>query len=224
MKDFYVYVHRRASDGRVFYVGRGRKRRAWVKGRRTTHWQRVVQKHGLCVQIVVSGLDETCAFSIERMIIAKYGRSNLVNRTEGGEGTSGNVVTEEAKEHLRRVNTGKIVSAETRQKISDASKGRHISEEHRRAVGRSNAARPASEKQKAAVARANALRQVSDETRMKIGEALRDQTQYTLVHEDHGSVTGTMFYFRETYGADCSNLRRLLNGKSLSCKGWRLPT
>jgi hypothetical protein len=224
MKDFYVYVHRRASDGKVFYVGKGRKRRAWVKGRRTRHWQQVVQKHGLRVQIAVSGLSEACAFSIERMVIAKYGRSNLVNLTDGGEGTSGNVVTEEAREHLRRVNVGKFVSDETRKKISEANKGRLISEEHRSAVGRANALRPPSEKQRMAVAEANSLREISDETREKIGMALRDQTPRTLVHEEHGELTATMFYFRSAYGLDCSNLRRLLNGKSHSCKGWRLPT
>lgn len=223
MKDFYVYVHRRASDGRVFYVGKGRKRRAWVKGRRTRHWQQVVQKHGLCVQIAVGGLSEVCAFSIERMVIAKYGRSNLVNLTDGGEGTSGNVVTEEAKEHLRRVNVGKFVSDETRKKISAANKGRLISEEHRSAVGRANALRPPSEKQRMAVARANALRQVSDETRAKISEARKDHIIYTFAHPEHGTVSAMLTDFNKTYGLKSGSLKRLLRGGAKSHNGWRLP-
>lgn len=224
MKDFYVYVHRRASDGRVFYVGKGRNRRAWVKGRRGNHWQHIVKKYGLCVQIAVSGLDEVCAFSIERMIIAKYGRSNLVNLTDGGEGTSGNVVTEKAKEHLRQVNIGRFVSDETRQKISASNKGRTITEEHRKAVGRANAMRPPSEKQRAAVILANSIRRVSDDTRAKISASRRDPKLYTLAHGEYGERTTTIYEFEKSHGLDGSNIRRLLSGKARSHKGWRLPT
>lgn len=116
LPDFYVYVHRRKSDGKVFYVGKGRQKRAWATSRRSVHWQRVVQKHGLSIQIIADSLNEVCAFSIERMVIAKYGRGNLVNLTDGGEGTSGYVVTEDAREYLRLVNTGKVISDETRKK------------------------------------------------------------------------------------------------------------
>ena len=218
--DFYVYVHIRQSDGRVFYVGKGRGKRAWVSNRRTRHWKHIVSKHGLLVQIILDSLNEVCAFSIERMVIAKYGRANLINLTNGGEGTSGHVVSEEAREYLRLVNTGKVVSEETRQKISAAAVGRTISEEHRLAVRRANSLRKSSDKHKEAVRRANTLRQISDETRAKISASRTDRTLYTLVHDEYGTVTAIKSHFREVYGL---NLSRLFRGESRSSKGWRLP-
>ena len=35
---FYVYTHRRASNGVVFYVGKGHGRRAYVKSHRGKWW------------------------------------------------------------------------------------------------------------------------------------------------------------------------------------------
>lgn len=222
--DCYVYVHLRASDNSVFYVGKGRGKRAWVSGRRSSYWKRTVAKHGLVVQIIAAGLNEPCAFSIECMVIAKYGRTNLVNLTDGGEGTAGHVVTDAAKAHLRAVNLGKFVSDETRAKISASNMGRTISEEHRRAVGKANALRGGSDKQRKAVAVANSSRQITGETRAKISEARRDRTLHTLVHKEHGTHTLIMSHFREIYGLDDGNLRRLLRGKCRSCMGWRLPS
>ena len=50
--NFYVYVHRTADTGRIFYVGKGTKNRAWTKGSRNLHWRNIVNKHGYTVEIV----------------------------------------------------------------------------------------------------------------------------------------------------------------------------
>jgi hypothetical protein len=89
VKDFYVYLHRRATDGCVFYVGKGAGRRAWQKTSRNKHWKNIVKKHGLTVEIFQSGLQEWAAFEFECDLIALYGRQNLCNLTDGGEGPSG---------------------------------------------------------------------------------------------------------------------------------------
>lgn len=57
MNDFYVYVHRRATDESIFYVGRGRKKRAHSTGH-NPHWRNIVKKHGRTVHIVDENLDE----------------------------------------------------------------------------------------------------------------------------------------------------------------------
>lgn len=105
--DFYVYVHCRATDGRVFYVGKGTKQRAWSSDRRNAHWNNIVKKHGYCVEIVQDGMQEWWAFELEREFIALHGRGNqfLCNATDGGEGAAG------AKRSL-----------ETRKKLSEAHK------------------------------------------------------------------------------------------------------
>lgn len=101
---FYVYTHSRETTGEVFYVGKGCGRRAWKEIGRNDYWHRVRNKHGLAVRVVASGLSEACAFSIERAIIGRLGRDTLTNYTDGGEGTSGAIVSEEARDKKRGFN------------------------------------------------------------------------------------------------------------------------
>ena len=93
-QDFYVYLHRKATTNEVFYVGKGSGRRAWIFRARGAYWTNIVNKHGLIVEIVQSGLKEFEAFNLERDLIAIYGRKDLglgllVNGTDGGDGSSG---------------------------------------------------------------------------------------------------------------------------------------
>lgn len=87
--NFYVYVHRTADTGRIFYVGKGTKNRAWTKGSRNPHWRNIVNKHGYKVEIVFSLLTEDQAFSLEEEIIQQYGLDQLSNQTLGGISTTG---------------------------------------------------------------------------------------------------------------------------------------
>lgn len=106
-KEFYVYVHRRASDGRVFYVGKGSNNRAYVDVGRTRYWRNIVKKHGLIVEIVESGMQEWWAFEMERELIAYYGRDNLCNLTDGGDGASGAVKSDATRKRISEMKTGK---------------------------------------------------------------------------------------------------------------------
>lgn len=125
--DFYVYVHRRATDGTVFYVGKGQRRRAHYTKDRNPHWHRTFEKHGLIVEITHSGLNEQEAFRRERELIAFYGRGNLCNLTDGGEGTSGVKLGPDHKAALmsacRRFHLGRKRTPEWGAKISAAKKG-----------------------------------------------------------------------------------------------------
>lgn len=120
--DFYVYIHCRASDGRVFYVGKGSGQRAWSVHGRSRHWQNVVKKHGLCVEIVQSCMQEWWAFELERDLIAFYGRDNLCNFTDGGDGASGAIRSESYKQHM--VKNNPMNSLLNRKKISIALTGK----------------------------------------------------------------------------------------------------
>lgn len=97
---FYVYLHRRATDGRVFYVGKGKCKRAFDKSKRSTHWKRIVAKHGYTVEFVQRDIQEWYAFELEKDLIAYYGRENLCNRTDGGDGVSGYKHSKEAKRKI----------------------------------------------------------------------------------------------------------------------------
>lgn len=100
MNKFYVYVHRRASDNKIFYVGKGTRNRAWSSNGRNKYWKNVVNKHGKLVEIVLEELEEDCAFELERELISFYGVENLTNLSTGGEGSSGFSYSQEMKDRL----------------------------------------------------------------------------------------------------------------------------
>jgi len=126
-RDFYVYVHRRKSDGSIFYVGKGCGRRAWKRIGRNSHWQNIVAKHGFAWEIVHSGLTEDEAIASEVSLIASLGRDALCNLTDGGEGMSGHVKSEAAKQAVSRAHKGQKRGKKWRQSISDGLKGREVS-------------------------------------------------------------------------------------------------
>lgn len=102
MKDFYVYAHRRAATGEIFYIGKGYGRRAWSTSGRSKHWRNTVAKEGLTVELVATGLQEWYALELEMALISLHGRRDtghgqLVNFTDGGEGTVGAIATKESR-------------------------------------------------------------------------------------------------------------------------------
>lgn len=101
MCKYYVYVHRRASDNKPFYVGKGSGRRAWqITGKsRNMYWHRVKDKHGLIVELVFEDLTEEEAFDLEKNTILEFEYFDypLTNMSLGGEGNSGLEFTDEQR-------------------------------------------------------------------------------------------------------------------------------
>lgn len=104
-KKFYVYVHRRASDGRVFYVGKGSKKRLTETYGRSEYWRRVSEKHGWSAHIVARFSQEQCALSFEVALIKLIGRESLTNATMGGEGVC--KPSEYVRQKMRAAKIGK---------------------------------------------------------------------------------------------------------------------
>lgn len=112
----YLYRHIRLDKDEVFYIGIGgdtknNYTRAYSKHQRNKHWYSV-SKNGFEVEIMFDDLDWDTACNKEKEFIKLYGRKDLglgtlVNKTDGGEG-----------------GFGMIISAETRKKISAASLGK----------------------------------------------------------------------------------------------------
>lgn len=131
---FYVYLHRRASDNSVFYIGKGCKYRAYEthKSKRSVYWIRVYQKHGRVVEIVKDNLTEKEALALEVALIAQYGIENLCNHSSGGEsGGSGRVWSEESRKKLSESKkgkkqpwAGKHLTEDGRQRIIESKKGK----------------------------------------------------------------------------------------------------
>lgn len=100
LEKFYIYLHKTADTLETFYVGKGKDNRAWSIQGRSKFWNRVKERHGLIVELVSTGLSEQDAFSKEKELIKFYGRrdrgeGSLVNLTDGGEGVSGLIWSDE---------------------------------------------------------------------------------------------------------------------------------
>lgn len=132
--DFYVYVHRRATDGKVFYIGKGCGGRAFKPRNRNPHWHCVAKKHGFQAEIVRGGLSEADALKLEVELISSFGLGNLCNFTIGGSGTAGFRHSAEAKAAIGAGHRGKTRSPEARARMSAAQTGRHVSDEVRAAI------------------------------------------------------------------------------------------
>lgn len=106
---FYVYLHRRKTDNKVFYVGKGKGNRAYSSSNRNKYWCNTKNKHGLNVEIIFDNLSEKEAFQVEidTIMELKYFDHPLTNMTEGGEGLSGFKWSEEQmNNHSSKKNIG----------------------------------------------------------------------------------------------------------------------
>jgi hypothetical protein len=106
MHSFYTYAHARKTDGRIFYIGKGQDKRAYSESNRNRYWRNVVAKHGHTVQILREWNSEKEAFDHEVRMITQYRSMGyaLVNMTNGGEGVSGYVFTQEqTAKHTQRM-------------------------------------------------------------------------------------------------------------------------
>jgi hypothetical protein len=137
MNEYYVYVHLNPNTKEVFYVGIGKGNRAWNQwAGRNKFWENYVNKYGFEVELISENLTRKQAEKIEINLIADLGRrqidegGTLVNRSSGGEGSTGYTHTEEYKQKLSEDRKGKCtrkerqLSKETKEKISKSLVGR----------------------------------------------------------------------------------------------------
>lgn len=137
---YFVYLHRRASDGLPFYVGKGTKYRERDKHNRSDWWKRVVEKHGYFIEILHQSLDEDTSKLLEVMEINNHRACGypMVNRNNGGDGNHGWVPSDETKIKIGIGNSGKSPSSETRAKMSAAHTGRKHTEDSKEKIRLAN--------------------------------------------------------------------------------------
>jgi len=158
--NFYVYALKRPdkfldNEPQPFYIGKGKNNRLRdhfkLKGY-NPYKDNIIRKlirlelEIICEKIT-ENLTEEEAFKKEIELIAFYGRRNnntgiLANMTNGGEGSSGAIRSEEYKRRASETQKGKHHTEETKQKISKITKGRvgwlkgkHLSKEQKRKIG-----------------------------------------------------------------------------------------
>ena len=99
--EYYVYLYLR-EDETPYYVGKGKGNRAFSKSGRSVHLPLDKTK----IIFYSKNLTEDEAFKLEKELIKKYGRKDngtgiLTNLTDGGEGISGQIHSEESKNKIR---------------------------------------------------------------------------------------------------------------------------
>lgn len=187
---FYAYEHTRNDTGAVFYVGKGRGRRAGATYNRNIHWRRVVAKAGgFGIRLIADAVDEELALltEMERIDQLRKIGVKLCNLTDGGEGTSGVFPNEETRRKMSAANSGerhpmfgKPVSESTKQKLRAANTGKTLSAEARAKVsaatlGRKESAETRLKKSKALSGRKG--KKPSAETRLKMSQASKGKTK-----------------------------------------------
>lgn len=155
---FYVYLHINPTNGKVFYVGKGSRNRAYQTRSRNDYWKNTVNKYGIEVCIVSDNMTNEEAASFEVRLISFYGLDNLCNMTAGGEGlinikdevrlkmskskignknalghTCNNIENKQRMRHFGNKNMlGKKHSEETKLLISENRKGKIVSLESKK--------------------------------------------------------------------------------------------
>jgi hypothetical protein len=128
---FYTYAFLR-EDRTPYYIGKGTGRRLYLNCKRVCSKPKDKSR----IIFLKQNLTEEEAFKHEIYMIAVFGRIDLGtgilrNLTDGGEGTSGLVPSEEHRRKLSEAQKGKTTwnkdkspSEETKRKISEAQKGK----------------------------------------------------------------------------------------------------
>lgn len=140
---FYVYILYRPWNNEPCYVGKGQGDRVnWHFQVAGKHYNRrlanILKKAGGIVphQIVFQTDNEQEALTEEIRLIAFYGRADLglgplCNLTNGGEGTSGVLFTEERRSKMSAALKGRTFSDETLAKMRLSANGKVVSSETR---------------------------------------------------------------------------------------------
>ena len=212
MKEYYTYAYLR-EDKTPYYIGKGKGNRLYKRGSRVF----APPKDKSRIIYLKQNLTEGEAFKHEIYMIAVLGRIDLGtgilhNRTDGGDGVSGYIPSEETRKKISVATKGKnhpmygkTLSDETKRKISEKTRGKKIkpfTEEHRR---------------KLSVASKN----LSEETRKKLSEAQKGNTK--MLGKTHSEETKRKMSAsskgKKCWNDGCGNIKYMIECPG---DGWRL--
>ena len=205
---YYTYAYLR-EDRTPYYIGKGKGNRIY-----STHKRIKPPKDKSRIIYLKQNLTEQEAFRHEIYMIAVFGRKDLGtgilrNRTDGGEGASGCIPSEESRKKM----SGKIRSEEHRKKLSESNKNKTHSEETRKRMSDAHKGKILSEetKKRMGVAKKNP----SEETRRKISEVHKGK----ILTEEHRRNIAAANKGVKWWNDGCGNRKRMIECPG---DGWKL--
>jgi hypothetical protein len=210
MNDFYTYAYLR-EDRTPYYVGKGKNKRAYKRCKTDIK----PPKHKTRILILKNNLTEEEAFKHERYMIGVFGRKDLGtgilrNRTDGGDGASGAIRSDEWRRKQSEMRKGKTRSEEHNRKMSEALKGRTHSEEHKRKISKALKGRTHSEEHKRKISEVKKNKTHSEETKRKMSEMRKGRTH----SEEHRRKNSEAKRGKKWWNDGCGNCKM-----SIECPG-----
>ena len=232
---YYTYAYLR-EDRTPYYIGKGKGNRAY----RRRYKGIKPPKDKSRILILKQNLTEEEAFRHEVYMIAVFGRKDLGtgilhNRTDGGEGMSGWVPSEE----WRIKQSQRTFSKETRRKISESNKGdkhylygKTLSKETKRKISEVKTGKTHSEETKIKMSEIKKGEKHnfygkchSEETKRKISDAkLKYNYEIYSIKESRFYETNNLKGFCKEHSLDGSTLIKTLTGIEKQHKGFILLT
>ena len=179
---FYTYAYLR-EDRTPYYIGKGKGKRLYKKSENEIKLPK--DKNGII--FLKQNLTEEEAFKHEIYMIAVLGRKDLGtgilrNKTNGGEGSSGYVMSDDRKKQMSKIHKGKKLSKEHKQILNECRVKKHSSESKEKMskskIGNKvNVGRKLSKEHIEKIRQSNMNKVVSDETKRKISETKKGAIQ-----------------------------------------------
>jgi len=217
---FYVYAYLRSKDSKhgkkysPYYIGKGTRDRAMSKLRTVP---RPADKS--LIVYVQEGLTEQEAFALEKYCIALYGRIDngtgiLRNLSDGGDGPSGVICTEEQRRKIAEAGRERRHSLETRQKIGDAQRG------HKNHMWNKEVAQETRQK----ISAANSGLRRSAEARQNISKGKCKYKCVLLDPKGNSHKVDNLHQFCLDAGLHRKLMRQLVLGQRKFYKGWAVES
>lgn len=220
---FYVYVHKKADNGEIFYVGKGTGHRYKSPNSRSDYWKNVKNKHGFFPEIVFDNMSEEDSLDCEKKLISYYREEfSLVNLTDGGEGLSGFTHSESVKLKMSQARKGVKKSKEMREKLSASTVGKSYSEETIRKMSTSKIGKKHSDETKKKISSSLLGKIKSEVSKTKCSLSNSDNRVYVFEHSSGLVEICTRNEMCSKYKINKNTLKNLFSSNPKSAKGWSL--